>query len=99
MVNMSPEAQSRASRQQAIQHAISEAVMSEGGGVRIEDLAERFGVSVLTVHRDLDELEDRGLLRKDRGVATAASTSLVESSDVYRTNRQLGGKKPLPRRH
>ena len=46
----------------------------------------------MTVHRDLDELEERGLLRKDRGVATAAATSLVESSDVYRASRQLGEK-------
>ncbi len=61
------------------------------GAVRIEQLAERFKISVMTVHRDLDELEGRGLLRKDRGVATATSTSFVESSDVYRSSRQPAG--------
>jgi DeoR/GlpR family transcriptional regulator of sugar metabolism len=71
-----------------------EAVMAEGA-VRIEQLAERFEISLMTVHRDLDELEDRGLLRKSRGVATALSTSLVESSDVYRSNRQLAEKRSL----
>ncbi|WEG09288.1 DeoR/GlpR family DNA-binding transcription regulator [Microbacterium horticulturae] len=88
--------QSRQSRQQARQRAITEAVMAEGA-VRIEQLADRFHISVMTVHRDLDELEGRGLLRKDRGVATAMSTALVESSDVYRSSRQLGEKEALAR--
>jgi DeoR/GlpR family transcriptional regulator of sugar metabolism len=65
------------------------------GAVRIEDIAERFDISVMTVHRDLDELEARGLLRKTRGQATALSTSLVESSDVYRLNRQVAEKESL----
>lgn len=77
----------RLSRQVARQRAISDAVMAEGA-VRIDRLAERFGISKMTVHRDLDELESRGVLRKARGVATAMSTSLVESSDVYRLGRQ-----------
>ena len=85
---------SRQSRQLVRQRAISEAVMAEGA-VRIEDLAERFNISVMTVHRDLDELEARGLLRKTRGQATALSTSLVESSDVYRSNRQVAEKESL----
>lgn len=87
---------SRQSRQQARQRAITEAVMAEGA-IRIEQLADRFHISVMTVHRDLDELEGRGLLRKDRGVATAMSTALVESSDVYRSSRQLAEKDALAR--
>lgn len=78
---------SRQRRQASRQRAITEAVMAEGS-VRIEQLAERFDISVMTVHRDLDELEGRGLLRKSRGVATALSSSLVESSDVFRSSRQ-----------
>lgn len=81
----------RQSRQLQRQRAISDAVMAEGA-IRIEQLAERFGISVMTVHRDLDELENRGLIRKNRGLATATSTALVESSDVYRSGRQLGEK-------
>lgn len=65
------------------------------GAMRIERLAERFDISLMTVHRDLDELESRGILRKTRGVATATSTSLVESSDVYRSNRQAAEKEAL----
>jgi DeoR/GlpR family transcriptional regulator of sugar metabolism len=85
---------SRQSRQAARQRAITEAVMS-AGAVRIEELAERFGISHMTVHRDLDELEGRGLLRKSRGVATALSTALVESSDVYRSGRELAEKEAI----
>ena len=84
----------RQSRQQARQQAIAEAVMSEGA-IRIETLAERFDISVMTAHRDLDELESQGLLRKSRGVATAMATSLIESSDVYRSGRQLEEKQAI----
>lgn len=84
----------RSARQASRQRAISEAVMAEGA-IRIEQLAERFGISVMTVHRDLDDLEMRGLLRKNRGIATATSTSLVESSDVYRSGRQLAEKETI----
>jgi len=82
---------SRQSRQQARQRAICDAVMAEGA-IRIEQVAERFGISVMTAHRDLDELEGRGLLRKNRGVASAMSTAVVESSDVYRASRQFAEK-------
>jgi len=84
----SSERPARVSRQAERQAAISEAVISHGA-MRIEEIAERFDISVMTVHRDLDELESRGLLRKTRGMATATSTSLVESSDVYRSHQQL----------
>lgn len=75
------------SKQQRRQRSIIESVVAEGS-VRIEALADRFGISVMTVHRDLDELESRGLLRKTRGQATALSTSIAESSDVYRLAQQ-----------
>ncbi|MGI8697428.1 MAG: DeoR/GlpR family DNA-binding transcription regulator, partial [Mycobacteriales bacterium] len=89
-------ADSRQTRQFARQRAITEAVMAEGA-IRIESLAERFSISNMTVHRDLDELENRGLLRKSRGIATATSTRLVESSDVYRFSRQLAEKEAVAR--
>ena len=45
------------------------------GFVRIEDLAEAFGVSLMTIHRDLDALQTQGWLRKVRGGATAQPSS------------------------
>ena len=78
---------SRQARQFLRRQSITETVMAEGA-VRIEDLAERFEISLMTAHRDLDELASRGILRKTRGIAQAAPTSLIESSDLYRANRQ-----------
>ncbi|HLP69445.1 MAG TPA: DeoR/GlpR family DNA-binding transcription regulator [Rhizobium sp.] len=85
---------SRQARQTARRQLIAEAVMAEGT-MRIEDLTDRFGISLMTVHRDLDDLESRGLLRKTRGVVSAAPTSYVESSDVYRSTRQSVEKKAI----
>jgi DeoR/GlpR family transcriptional regulator of sugar metabolism len=96
-MDMDPEpvhADSRQTRQLARQRAITEVVIA-AGTVRIDQLVERFDISLMTVHRDLDELENRGILRKGRGVATATSTSLIESSDVYRSSRQLAEKEAL----
>ncbi len=96
MSQLEKAAESRQSRQASRRHAVSETVLKEGT-VRIEDLAERFGVSLMTVHRDLDELESQGVLRKSRGMATAVSTSLIESSDMYRIGRQQAEKQALAR--
>jgi DeoR/GlpR family transcriptional regulator of sugar metabolism len=96
MVNDRNGADGRGSRQAARQRAICEAVMAEGA-IRIDELAERFDISLMTVHRDLDELESRALIRKSRGVATALSSSLVESSDVFRLGQQQEEKESLAR--
>lgn len=87
-------ADSRHARQMARRQLITEAVMAEGV-LRIEDLTERFGISLMTAHRDLDELVAQGLLRKTRGIVSAAPTSLIESSDVYRFSRQSTEKKAI----
>lgn len=85
---------SRHARQIARRHLMAETVMAEGT-MRIEDITERFGISLMTAHRDLDELVNRGLLRKTRGVVSAAPTSLIESSDVYRASRQAAEKRAI----
>jgi len=87
-------ADSRQARQLVRRQLIAEAVMAEGS-IRIDDLVERFDISLMTMHRDLDELVSRGLLRKTRGVASAAPTSLIEASDVYRTSRQAAEKRAI----
>ncbi len=67
-------------RQQILQRVV------ETGSVQIEDLVTFFEVSRMTAHRDLEALEDLGLVRRVRGGATAKASSLVESSYRYRTN-------------
>lgn len=54
--------------------------------VSIHDLVDTFQVSKMTIHRDLDELEKQGILRKVRGGATAQPTNLFESHLNYRIN-------------
>lgn len=78
---------SRHARQLVRRQQIAELIMSEGS-VRIEDLTERFAISLMTAHRDVDELVSRGLFRKSRGIVSAAPTSLIEASDLYRVARQ-----------
>lgn len=63
--------------------AMAEHVM-RGGSASVADLATRFDVSVMTVHRDLDELERQGLVRKYRGGATALPSTVFESNIAYR---------------
>ena len=43
--------------------------------VDLDDLAGRFAVSKMTIHRDLDDLEQTGLLRKVRGGSGRSSTA------------------------
>lgn len=59
-------------------------LMMELGNATVDDLASRFGVSKMTVHRDLDELEQSGLLRKVRGGASIQSNAQFESDFRYR---------------
>lgn len=46
-------------------------LIAEHGAVRIDELATVFGVSEMTIRRDLDELETLGLARRVRGGAVA----------------------------
>jgi DeoR/GlpR family transcriptional regulator of sugar metabolism len=46
-------------------------LIAKRGAVRIDDLAARFGVSEMTVRRDLDELDALGLAQRVRGGAMA----------------------------
>ncbi len=43
------------------------------GGVRVSELASEYGVSDMTIRRDLESLADRGLLAKVHGGATTVS--------------------------
>lgn len=59
--------------------------VTEEGYARIDDLARGLGVSVMTVHRDLDALAQEGWLTKIRGGATANPSVLVEAGVRKRT--------------
>lgn len=76
---------------------ISDEVLREGY-VSARELAGMFGVSVMTVYRDLDELEARRILRRERGGATAQPSSVFESDVRYRVLSCVREKEALCRR-
>ncbi|HEY0695580.1 MAG TPA: DeoR/GlpR family DNA-binding transcription regulator [Kribbella sp.] len=66
------------------QSAIGDFVLAQGSATAA-DLAEHFQVSLMTIHRDLDELQRQGIVRKFRGGATAQRSGVFESNIAYRT--------------
>lgn len=73
---------------------ITRHVLSEGVATPAQ-LAEMTGASLMTVHRDLDELARQGVLRKFHGGVSAQPSSVFEASSAYRINVQLREKQAL----
>lgn len=78
------------------QEQIAEYVLQHGSAPA-KELAGVFDVSVMTIHRDLDELERQGVLRKLRGAAEAQPTSLFESNVRYRMRTARAEKEAIAR--
>jgi DeoR/GlpR family transcriptional regulator of sugar metabolism len=70
-------------------------LLVEQGSVELEDLAQRFAVSKMTIHRDLDELEQAGVLRKIRGGATTEAGTQFESDFRFRERRSGAAKERM----
>jgi DeoR/GlpR family transcriptional regulator of sugar metabolism len=66
--------------------------------VTVRELCDRFGVSAMTVHRDLDALQARGVLRKVHGGATAQPSSSYESSLRFRQAAGVDAKRAIAAR-
>lgn len=73
---------------------LSEHVLAEGT-VSASDLAERFGVSLMTIYRDIDELEREGILRKVRGGVTVQPSGVFESNVAFRKKTMLEEKQAI----
>lgn len=76
-------------RQQVLRHVI------DSGEIRIDQLTERFGVSLMTMHRDLDDLAERRLLRKLRGKVAAYPALTMETAKRFREGLNLARKEAL----
>lgn len=72
-------------------------LLVETGSAPLEVLSQRFGVSKMTIHRDLDELEKEGLLRKVRGGATIEASGQFESDFRYRARQAAEEKRQIAR--
>jgi DeoR/GlpR family transcriptional regulator of sugar metabolism len=84
----------RSLSRQRRQERITRSVLAQGS-VTVEGLMSELGVSRMTVHRDLDELETEGILRKVRGGATAERSSRFESDVQYRLRSALREKEAI----
>lgn len=69
------------------------AAVRDGGAVFADGLAQRFGVSVETIRRDLRELRDRGLLERVYGGALPVQST--EGSFAARSVKHSGRKKAI----
>ncbi|MFC4062560.1 DeoR/GlpR family DNA-binding transcription regulator [Planomonospora corallina] len=80
------------------QQTILERVRSSGG-VRVADLVREFGVSDMTIRRDLEALAERGLLEKVHGGATATGPGRAEEPGfAAKSARQQAEKEAIARR-
>ncbi|GAA2853327.1 DeoR/GlpR family DNA-binding transcription regulator [Streptosporangium fragile] len=83
-------------KNKARQNQIADLILGQGS-MTAQELAERFGVSVMTIHRDLDELERQGVLRKARGGATAQPSGVFESRVAFRHAAAIEQKRRIAR--
>lgn len=70
-------------------------LLIEHHAVDLDDLAHRFAVSKMTIHRDLDELENAGVLRKVRGGATIDAGTQFESDFRFRQLQEADVKQAI----
>jgi DeoR/GlpR family transcriptional regulator of sugar metabolism len=77
--------------------AIISGLVESRGFVSIDDLVGQLGVSRMTIHRDLDELQRQRTLRKVRGGASAFQSIQFESDYTFRTNSAVAEKRKIAR--
>jgi len=67
------------------------------GSCSAQELADEFNVSIMTIHRDLDDLQHRRIVRKFHGGATAQPSSVFESRMSFRQDVQPAKKNVIAR--
>ncbi|GAB3694303.1 DeoR/GlpR family DNA-binding transcription regulator [Saccharopolyspora tripterygii] len=76
-------------QQQIVDHVLAQGFASAA------ELSSLTGVSLMTVHRDLDDLATRGLLRKYHGGVSAQPSTVFESSSDFRLHTHMAEKEAL----
>lgn len=80
----------------ARQRLITERVVAQGS-CTAQELATEFGVSIMTIHRDLDELQRRGIVRKFHGGVTAQPSGVFEARMSHRLTSKAAEKSIIAR--
>jgi DeoR/GlpR family transcriptional regulator of sugar metabolism len=88
------ETSGRASAQRRRRAQIVDLVQAQGFQ-RIDELAERLSVSAMTIHRDLDDLVEQGLVRKVRGGAQALPAEATERNVRFRMQHMREAKQAI----
>ena len=70
-------------------------ILESQGAVILSDLVDRFGVSEMTIRRDLDTLEGRGLLRRVRGGAVSSRGRSYEPPFLTRSSKKKAEKQRI----
>jgi DeoR family fructose operon transcriptional repressor len=76
----------RSEREDRIVSLLAEA---ESGLLRVKDLSASLGVSQMTIRRDLESLEERGLVRRVRGGAMHMDNALLFEKSFRRRGREF----------
>jgi DeoR/GlpR family transcriptional regulator of sugar metabolism len=71
--------------------------IQRAGYARIEEVADHFQVSRMTVHRHVEALTKQGIVRKLHGAVTAQPSGLYESAFRFRQTLAVGEKQALAR--
>ena len=67
-------------------------MLEDRGSVEVEALAQQFSVSKMTIHRDLDDLESEGVLRKIRGGATIEAFAISQATSRCVPTPRIGSR-------
>lgn len=59
-------------------------LVNEKDRISVQELSARLGLSVVTIRKDLEELESEGLLRRQHGYAAKASPDAINSRMSFR---------------
>lgn len=86
----------RARKASVRQREILDAVVSRTS-CSAQELARVFDVSLMTIHRDLDELERRGVVRKFHGGVTAMPSAVFEAQLSFRLAAHQASKEKVAR--
>jgi DeoR family fructose operon transcriptional repressor len=88
---------SQESAAQVRQNEILRALKTNAGAASIAEIADRFGVSGMTVRRALRKLADAGLVIRTPGGAMATPASSLEKNFLERAQKNAGAKDAIGR--
>lgn len=86
----------RESKAETRRREITERVVAQGSSSP-QELATIFGVSLMTIHRDLDQLERRGVVRRFHGGVTAQPSGVFEAQMSFRITSRTEEKEAIAR--